>query len=307
MKTARDLLVEVAGLPSGHTSNCQDFTEIRLLPAIEARDSEWRRLVEEAQQRSAAYDNDRWRFAAEVDRLKDELAEAIKTKDVWHQLADDWEKAAHSADKKLAEARSRLALVPKICREDRAVTPKFTRLARLCSSIEAYLLAAPPAEHPYPGHCLECSPMQVPQGMAAAPPAEQARVASWKVELDEAEQAQGEAALTLEVLDEVLRDHINDEYNRSTEFAKRVKGLEDRMDKQEAIGGPNWSVGREAEHFVTGRGREPAPPPPEAAGPGHAFKPPLFCLAGPLLCDVLGCNKTTYDPIHAVPPIPEGT
>jgi hypothetical protein len=43
-----------------------------------------------------------------------------------------------------------------------------------------------------------------------------------------AEQAQGEGALTLEMLDEVLRDHINDEYNRSTELAKRVEALDKR-------------------------------------------------------------------------------
>jgi hypothetical protein len=113
-----------------------------------------------------------------------------------------------------------------------------------------------------------------------------------------AEQAQGEGALTLEMLDEVLRDHINDEYNRSTELAKRVEGIEDYLER----------IGPLA----------PAPPPPEAAGPGHAFKFGAHdhAING---CDVCGCpcqqptgnvtvcGKSKSDPIHAVPPIPEGT
>jgi ribosomal protein L37AE/L43A len=101
-----------------------------------------------------------------------------------------------------------------------------------------------------------------------------------------AEQAQGEGALTLEMLDEVLRDHINDEYDRSTALAKRVKGLEDYLER----------IGPLA----------PASPPPEAAGPGHAWR----CAAGGSSCVVDGCRCADCDVpknIHAVPPIPEGT
>jgi hypothetical protein len=136
----------------------------------------------------------------------------------------------------------------------------------------------------------------------AAPPAEKARVVSWKVELDEAEQAQpsvahakqvasqdahaseqaqGEGALTLEMLDEVLRDHINDEYNRSTELAKRVGVLETwlrefKASANEPVPVPQvrlamgyGAVGRELMKWK----ELAAPPPPEAAGPAGTFSP----------------------------------
>jgi hypothetical protein len=135
--------------------------------------------------------------------------------------------------------------------------------------------------------------------------AEQARVVSWKVELDEAEQAQGEVALTLEMLDEVLRDHINDEYDRSTALAKRVKALMEMVaDQAEAL--------RLHTHLTKDGSAtySPASPPPEAAGPGHAVIVHAFVVPtvppGPgeyLRCMKQDCGKRANDPVHAVPPI----
>jgi hypothetical protein len=149
-----------------------------------------------------------------------------------------------------------------------------------------------------------------------------------------AEQAQGEGALTLEMLDEVLRDHINDEYDRSTELAKRVKALMEMVaDQAEAL--------RLHTHLTKDGSAtySPAPPPPEAAGPtcekligslnapctkrrnhggdcehdtreaagpGHRF----ICSSGfddncGPSCVCKECDHRLGD--HAVPPIPEGT
>jgi hypothetical protein len=49
----------------------------------------------------------------------------------------------------------------------------------------------------------------------------------------------------------------------------------------------------------------PAPLPPEASGPGHAFIActGIGCSLGP--CHYKGCTASESD--HAVPPIPEGT
>jgi hypothetical protein len=272
------------------------------------RCAEWRRLVNEARA-DAVRENAAQRD--EIDRLKGELAMERSAYDA----------TLYKLKGELAEARR---LIREACGE---VSPEMR------VEFNAFL-AAPPAEHPYPGHCLECSPMQIPQGMATAPPADQARVASWKVELDEAEQAQGEGALTLEMLDEVLRDHINDEYDRSTELAKRVKALMEMVaDQAEAL--------RLHTHLTKDGSAtySPAPPPPEAAGPtcekligslnapctkrrnhggdcehdtreaagpGHRF----ICSSGfddncGPSCVCKECDHRLGD--HAVPPIPEGT
>jgi hypothetical protein len=365
MKTARDLLVEVAGLPSGHTSNCQDFTEIRLLPAIEARDAEWRRLVEEAQ--------------GERDKANALLLASAATKDAEHNTSVNMVlMTEHDRLKgELVEARRFIARVAKMGRE--VIQPTRIELHAIeladryqpncgrcldrarCNRIGTCADrdegpgedAAPPAEHPYPGHCLECSTMQIPQGMATAPPAEQAQptesrwchVAPACISLVDhapnmrcpgaAGQAQGEGALTLEMLDEVLRDHINDEYDRSTELAKRVKALMEMVaDQAEAL--------RLHTHLTKDGSAtySPAPPPPEAAGPkcekpilslnapctkqrnhggdcehdtrkaagpGHAFVPWKFgsALCGHQTTHTAVCGKFERD--HAVPPIPEGT
>jgi hypothetical protein len=256
------------------------------------RCAEWRRLVNEARA-DAVRENAAQRD--EIDRLKGELAMERSAYDA----------TLYKLKGELAEARR---LIREACGE---VSPEMR------VEFNAFL-AAPPAEHPYPGHCLECSPMQIPQGMATAPPADQARVASWKVELDEAEQAQGEGALTLEMLDEVLRDHINDEYDRSTELAKRVDGLEAWRNGRSIppAAPPPEAAGLKCEKLIgslnapctkqRNHGGDCEHDTPEAAAPGHAWR----CAAGGSSCVVDGCRCADCDVpknIHAVPPIPEGT
>jgi hypothetical protein len=339
MKTARGLLIEVAGLPSGHTSNCQDFTEIRLLPAIEARDAEWRRLVEEAQGETksareahqAILQSDQ-RLAVQLldacterDRLNGELAEAKNRHDlalgeIQYQrgLVEKAYDQRQKVEAELAEARRLLDGARRwLARYGIADLEMAMDFERIDAQVAAGLPSAPPAEQAQPT-CQACGgdgysrrpnfgdwPCDTCRGRGkAAVEDAQPTIATedcdtcigpgnlcdeHEAEADReeaAEQAQGEGALTLEMLDEVLRDHINDEYDRSTALAKRVKGLEDYLER----------IGPLA----------PASPPPEAAGPGHAWR----CAAGGSSCVVDGCRCADCDVpknIHAVPPIPEGT
>jgi hypothetical protein len=263
-----------------------DANGASVISAIEARDAEWRRLVEEAQAESTKYRVALAEGAEEEGRLR--LAwDAARRERIEAQAERDRLKGELSEARRLIAGRH-------------GAFESSNAMEKWDAECESF--AAPPAEHPYPGHCLECSPMQIPQGMATAPPAEKARVVSWKVELDEAEQAQpsvahakqvasqdahaaeqaqGEGALTLEMLDEVLRDHINDEYNRSTELAKRVGVLETwlrefKASANEPVPVPQvrlamgyGAVGRELMKWK----ELAAPPPPEAAGPAGTFSP----------------------------------
>jgi hypothetical protein len=106
----------------------------------------------------------------------------------------------------------------------------------------------------------------------AATPAEQARAVSWRVELDEPNNG--------------LFAQVN---ARLDALAQELQGLRDNFHSYvdgARINSLHATVA-ELERRLSG----PAPPPPEAAGPGHACDhPKLWCS----------------HPIHAVPPIAGG-
>jgi hypothetical protein len=163
--------------------------------------------------------------------------------------------------------------------------------------------------HPYCPGCgtyraEECRPWCPIASSLAAAPAEQAQgvqeseavtnlrreVEHWKrayehaVAVAEEQQAQGEATDDEARVEESLINRIAEAKSYAlaqvAALAKRVDALERRMASLKALN--------------TRASHSPAPPPPEAAGPGpHQWH--IWC-----------CAKGRADPIHAVPPIPGG-
>jgi hypothetical protein len=276
------------------------------IDAIEARDDEWRRLVEGAQGERDAARAVNVGLTAQRDRLNGELA----------------------------EARRLLVVEIPTEHEMRCKTMHGTRDCWRCD-VDAFL-AATPAGQARPtyedGECKPAMQLNVERLISATP-------------IKPAEQAQGEAACAScgrpgpgcmessqvtalakrvdERLDEMddriaklggeLFDHEvtcpcppktpptpPPDYAHNHTFRQwEREGWPDRCGVRVRGGDDPICCQPEGwEGHIT-----PAPPPPEAAGPGHAFVP---CTDDGVKWRCFMCGMVATDPIHAVPPIAEG-
>jgi hypothetical protein len=254
----------------------------------EARDAEHRRLVEEAQAETRRVSNEaQFRLLAFGAAAEEAQAERDRLKG------------------ELAEARRLLAVEIPTEHEMRCKTMHGTRDCWRCD-VDAFL-AATPAEQAQPTGARPGelgSHLFTPTQIAIANADGRMRVAAnglgWIRDMEPAkrsaaEQAQGEAACA-----SCGRPGPGCmESAQVAALAKRVDELEHEAQEDAKA----W-----ADTALTLMNRvtkleAPAPPPPEAAGPGHAFVP-TFNPPGHPLCGVPGCMLA--ERFHAVPPIPEG-
>jgi hypothetical protein len=246
----------------------------RLEAATASRDAEWRRLVEEAQ--------------GERDRLKGELAE--------------FDALSVRLAKELAEARRLINAAPVKMRggagddDVRRWTDARDLLLR-AASIDSIL-----GDKDLATDCrdfLAATPAEQAQGEAAKPAHPPLTTREWLVQHDfwlgKLEAQVAEVAKLVTQLQDGCAESGARRATETAALAKRVDVIEE------------WARRQVAEPWFDPE-RRPAPPPPEAAGPGHAFVPGPGLNAG--LCwhptgkpnDVCG----TVERVHAVPPIAGG-
>jgi hypothetical protein len=301
----------------------------RQFAALKARDAEWRRLVEEAQGETRRVNNEAQLRLAAVGTAAEE---AQAERDRAYLTSAEYLAAKNDAEAERDRLKGELAM------ERNAYDTTLYRLKGELAEARAMVLDAC-AAHASDCRCEWCA-------FLAATPAEQAQgeVARHSKDCAQLEEKLGGCAddcpqraecgcTTNGVCACVAADSQAQTNAQVAALAKRVKEIESWRNSAappplpdyahhhtfRADTNPTWSEYcgarvRGGDSPFCGQVEDwyghpkdvPAPPPPEAAGPGHAFvfgRFPDYCHAE---IDGDYCKRRASHPIHAVPPIPEG-